>query len=160
MGQLRSALTCKKCGYVSNTFEPFLALSLPIKQAGSQVSLFDCFKLFSLEETLDGDNKPKCARCRTRNACTKQMSLQKFPKILIIHLMRFKHGTSSKLNTRVSCPVTDLDLSQFTTASSSCSAVYNLYAISNHSGTPLTGHSRLMQRILTATTGIYLTTAG
>jgi len=30
VGQLKSALTCLTCGYVSNTFDPFLDLSLPI----------------------------------------------------------------------------------------------------------------------------------
>lgn len=29
-GQLKSALKCKECGYESNTFDPFLALSVPI----------------------------------------------------------------------------------------------------------------------------------
>lgn len=31
-GQLKSALTCTECGYVSNTFDPALGLSLPIKK--------------------------------------------------------------------------------------------------------------------------------
>ena len=30
VGQMKSALTCLACGYVSNTFDPFLDLSLPI----------------------------------------------------------------------------------------------------------------------------------
>jgi len=32
VGQLKSTLTCCECGYISNTFEPFFDLSLPMKQ--------------------------------------------------------------------------------------------------------------------------------
>jgi len=32
VGQLKSTLTCSQCGYVSNTFEPFHDLSLPMKR--------------------------------------------------------------------------------------------------------------------------------
>lgn len=34
-GQLKSRLTCYKCQSVSNTFDPFLALSVPIPRATS-----------------------------------------------------------------------------------------------------------------------------
>lgn len=32
VGQLKSTLTCLDCQHVSDTFEPFLALSLPLKK--------------------------------------------------------------------------------------------------------------------------------
>ncbi|KAL7981587.1 hypothetical protein Chor_005675 [Crotalus horridus] len=46
---------------------------------------------------------------------------------------------SSKLTTFVNFPLKDLDLREF--ASQSCNhAIYNLYAVSNHSGTTMGGH--------------------
>lgn len=143
VGQLRSALTCTQCGYVSNTFDPFWDLSLPIKKSfRDPVSLYDCFDLFTQEESLDGDEKPTCARCKQRRRCKKSFSIQRFPKILIIHLKRFDQGSylRSKLSTTVDFPMTDLDLTKYAAERSGPPAKYNLYAVSNHSGTPYSGH--------------------
>ncbi|XP_029820372.1 ubiquitin carboxyl-terminal hydrolase 2-like, partial [Manacus vitellinus] len=82
-----------------------------------------------------------CCRCKARTRCTKKFSIQKFPKILVLHLKRFSESRirSSKLTTFVNFQLKDLDLREF--ASQSCNhAVYNLYAVSNHSGTTMGGH--------------------
>ncbi|NXQ55510.1 UBP2 hydrolase, partial [Anthoscopus minutus] len=142
VGQLKSSLTCGECGYCSTAFDPFWDLSLPIPKKGyGEVTLMDCLRLFTKEDVLDGDEKPTCCRCKARTRCTKKFSIQKFPKILVLHLKRFSEARirSSKLTTFVNFPLKDLDLREF--ASQSCNhAVYNLYAISNHSGTTMGGH--------------------
>ncbi|KAG7321943.1 hypothetical protein KOW79_014801 [Hemibagrus wyckioides] len=141
VGQLKSSLTCTECGYCSTVFDPFWDLSLPISKGYGEVSLMDCMRLFTKEDVLDGDEKPTCYRCKARRKCTKKFTIQKFPKILVLHLKRFSEARvrSSKLSTFVNFPMKDLDLREFASDRSS-SAVYNLYAVSNHSGTTMGGH--------------------
>uniref|UniRef100_A0A452HB34 Ubiquitin carboxyl-terminal hydrolase n=1 Tax=Gopherus agassizii TaxID=38772 RepID=A0A452HB34_9SAUR len=142
VGQLKSSLTCSECGYCSTAFDPFWDLSLPIaKKSYSEVTLLDCMRLFTKEDVLDGDEKPTCFRCKTRTRCTKKFSIQRFPKILVLHLKRFSEARirTSKLTTFISFQLKDLDLREF--AAQSCNhAIYNLYAVSNHSGTTIGGH--------------------
>ncbi|NWW50358.1 UBP2 hydrolase, partial [Pedionomus torquatus] len=142
VGQLKSSLTCSECGYCSTAFDPFWDLSLPIPKKGyGEVTLMDCLRLFTKEDVLDGDEKPTCCRCKARTRCTKKFSIQKFPKILVLHLKRFSESRirTSKLTTFVNFQLKDLDLREF--ASQSCNhAIYNLYAVSNHSGTTMGGH--------------------
>ncbi|XP_005157572.1 ubiquitin carboxyl-terminal hydrolase 2a isoform X2 [Danio rerio] len=141
VGQLKSSLTCSECGYCSTVFDPFWDLSLPIAKGYGEVSLMDCMRLFTKEDVLDGDEKPTCYRCKARRRCTKKFTVQKFPKILVLHLKRFSEARirTSKLSTFVNFPMKDLDLREFASDRSS-SAVYNLYAVSNHSGTTMGGH--------------------
>uniref|UniRef100_A0A4X2K5F8 Ubiquitin carboxyl-terminal hydrolase 2 n=1 Tax=Vombatus ursinus TaxID=29139 RepID=A0A4X2K5F8_VOMUR len=115
VGQLKSSLTCTECGYCSTVFDPFWDLSLPIAKT--------------------------CCRCRARKRCTKKFSIQKFPKILVLHLKRFSESRirTSKLTTFVNFPLRDLDLREFASENTN-HAVYNLYAVSNHSGTTMGGH--------------------
>ncbi|XP_076023983.1 ubiquitin carboxyl-terminal hydrolase 2a isoform X2 [Genypterus blacodes] len=141
VGQLKSSLTCSHCGSCSTVFDPFWDLSLPIAKKGySEVSLMDCMRLFTKEDVLDGDEKPTCYKCKARRRCTKKFTVQKFPKILVLHLKRFSEARrSSKLSTFVNFPIKDLDLREFA-SENSINAVYNLYAVSNHSGTTMGGH--------------------
>uniref|UniRef100_A0A7N4UY75 Ubiquitin carboxyl-terminal hydrolase n=1 Tax=Sarcophilus harrisii TaxID=9305 RepID=A0A7N4UY75_SARHA len=142
VGQLKSSLTCTECGYCSTVFDPFWDLSLPIAKRGyPEVTLMDCMRLFTKEDVLDGDEKPTCCRCRARKRCIKKFSIQKFPKILVLHLKRFSESRirTSKLTTFVNFPLRDLDLREFASENTN-HAVYNLYAVSNHSGTTMGGH--------------------
>uniref|UniRef100_A0A3B4WZR2 Ubiquitin carboxyl-terminal hydrolase n=1 Tax=Seriola lalandi dorsalis TaxID=1841481 RepID=A0A3B4WZR2_SERLL len=141
VGQLKSSLTCSHCGFCSTVFDPFWDLSLPIAKKGhGEVSLMDCVRLFTKEDVLDGDEKPTCYRCKARRRCTKKFTIQKFPKILVLHLKRFSEARrTSKLSTFVNFPMKDLDLREFA-SENSINAVYNLYAVSNHSGTTMGGH--------------------
>lgn len=142
VGQLKSSLTCTDCGYCSTVFDPFWDLSLPIAKRGyPEVTLMDCMRLFTKEDVLDGDEKPTCCHCRARKRCIKKFSIQRFPKILVLHLKRFSESRirTSKLTTFVNFPLRDLDLKEFASENTN-HAVYNLYAVSNHSGTTMGGH--------------------
>uniref|UniRef100_A0AAR2ISH7 Ubiquitin carboxyl-terminal hydrolase 2 n=1 Tax=Pygocentrus nattereri TaxID=42514 RepID=A0AAR2ISH7_PYGNA len=140
VGQLKSSLTCSECGFCSTVFDPFWDLSLPISKSSGDVSLIDCLRLFTKEDVLDGNEKPTCQRCKARRKCTKKFSIQKFPKVLVLHLKRFSEARikTAKLCTFVSFPIKELDLREF--ASDNMNAIYNLYAVSNHTGTTLGGH--------------------
>ncbi|KAG8432023.1 hypothetical protein GDO86_020155 [Hymenochirus boettgeri] len=87
VGQLKSCLKCQACGYRSPTFEVFCDLSLPIPKkgfTGGRVSLLDCFSLFTKEEELNSENAPICDRCRQRTRSTKKLTIQRFPRILVL----------------------------------------------------------------------------
>ncbi|KAJ7990285.1 hypothetical protein DPEC_G00298730 [Dallia pectoralis] len=141
VGQLKSSLTCSTCGYCSTVFDPFWDLSLPIAKKGyGEVSLMDCMRLFTKEDVLEGDEKPTCYRCKARRRCTKKFTVQRFPRILVLHLKRFSEARrTSKLSTFVNFPLEKLDLREFA-SENSINAVYDLYAVSNHSGTTMGGH--------------------
>lgn len=89
VGQLKSTLRCTHCGHCSVTFDPFWDLSLPIPQRTGQLRLSQCLEYFTKEETLDGDEKPTCSKCKERRKCTKSFTIQKFPKILVIRILFF-----------------------------------------------------------------------
>lgn len=81
-------------------------------------TLEDCLRAFSTEETLDGDNRPVCARCRRRRKSTKSLAVHRFPPILVIHLKRFQYNSTSriKLSTAVDFPIgSGLDLLPYST---------------------------------------------
>ncbi|XP_015108842.1 ubiquitin carboxyl-terminal hydrolase 15 [Diachasma alloeum] len=141
VGQLRSSLTCTSCDHVSVTLDPFWDLSLPIPARTGTVKLNQCLEHFTKAEVMDGDEKPTCSKCQMRRKCTKSFAIQKFPKILVIHLKRFSptERFRAKLSVLVDFPLTGLDLSAFA-APDVQGCTYNLYGVANHSGTPYSGH--------------------
>ncbi|XP_076684437.1 uncharacterized protein LOC143377259 isoform X4 [Andrena cerasifolii] len=141
VGQLRSSLHCTACDHVSVTLDPVWDLSLPIPARSGTVKLSQCLEHFTREEVLDGDEKPTCSKCQMRRKCTKSFSIQKFPKILVIHLKRFSpmERFRGKLSVMVDFPLTGLDLSAFA-APRVPGCTYNLYGVANHSGTTYSGH--------------------
>ncbi|CAH1129662.1 unnamed protein product [Ceutorhynchus assimilis] len=143
VGQLKSTLKCTHCGHCSVTFDPFWDLSLPLPSGRNTgpLRLSHCLEAFTKEETLDGDEKPKCAKCKEQRRCTKRFTIQRFPQILVIHLKRFSplERYKGKLNTLVEFPLEGLDLNHYAEEAQSCPK-YSLYAVSEHSGTPYSGH--------------------
>lgn len=146
VGQLKSTLSFATCGHRSTTFEAFWDLSLPLVQTTSshELKLSDCFDHFMQDETLDGDNMATCTRCNARRPCTKRYSIHKFPRVLVVHLKRFSPNERfRKLMTAVNFPMDGLDLSPYsdnTHGTGDQMMVYDLYAVSNHSGGTQSGH--------------------
>ncbi|KAJ7724420.1 hypothetical protein B0H14DRAFT_2410768 [Mycena olivaceomarginata] len=60
-------------------------------------------------------NIRNCPKCKTKQRAAKQLSLERLPPILIIHLKRFEiHGRfSDKIDTFVDFPSKSLDLTNF-----------------------------------------------
>ncbi|CAB3254481.1 unnamed protein product [Arctia plantaginis] len=141
MGQLKSTLRCTHCNHDSVTFDPFWDLSLPIPCRTGNLKLQQCLQHFTREEELDGDEKPTCSKCGVRRKCLKWFTVQKFPQVLVLHLKRFSptERFRGKLNVLVEFPLNGLDMSPYT-ATRGNQPVYNLYAVSNHSGTTYSGH--------------------
>ncbi|XP_041971204.1 ubiquitin carboxyl-terminal hydrolase 17-like [Aricia agestis] len=140
VGQLKSTLRCTHCRHDSVTFDPFWDLSLPVPSRNGPLRLTQCLQSFTKEEELDGDEKPTCSKCGVRRKCLKWFTVQKFPQVLVLHLKRFSptERFRGKLSVVVEFPLTGLDMSPY--AANNCSATYNLYAVSNHSGTTYSGH--------------------
>ena len=63
-GQLKSTLTCLKCGNVSIKFDPLMYLSLPLvpNRRGGKIDLASCLLEFMAEETLTDDERWYCGK--------------------------------------------------------------------------------------------------
>jgi len=82
---------CTICSTCSNTYDPFLDLSLEIVRADS---LTKALNRFTTVETLEGDNEYYCSNCQKKVHALKQFTIDKSPIILTIQFKRFS-GTGS-----------------------------------------------------------------
>lgn len=158
-GQYLSRLSCTECHTTSTTYSAFSSLSLPIPLQHRECTLRDCFRLFTAQEVLQGDNAWFCPCCQRRQRTIKHMLISRFPQVLVVHLKRFRSNewSQKKLEAAVSYPLKGLDLTEFwipstTSENDLVSAgatandhqsppfLYNLYAVATHSGTLKGGH--------------------
>jgi len=143
VGQLKSVLTCTFCEHRSVTYDPFWDLSLPIptKNETGEMMISKCFRMFTREETLDGDEKPSCEKCKKRRKCTKRFLIDRFPQVLVLHLKRFSGVRyRTKLETKVVFPY-ELNLEDYAAFKGQTNNTsYTLYGVSNHMGGTHGGH--------------------
>ncbi|GAB4832698.1 hypothetical protein Ancab_006715 [Ancistrocladus abbreviatus] len=127
-GRLRSQVKCLQCSYCSNTFDPFLDLSLEIVKADS---LSKALMHFTAKEQLDGGEKQyQCQRCKQKVRALKQLTVHKAPYVLTIHLKRFgSHIPGQKIDKKVHFGPT-LDLKPFMDGD----LMYTLYGVLVHAG--------------------------
>ncbi|XP_035912685.1 ubiquitin carboxyl-terminal hydrolase 2-like isoform X2 [Anopheles stephensi] len=142
VGQLRSTLKCTHCDTESTMFDPFWDLSLPLPSSNSRCKLENCLEMFIKEEILDGIDQPSCSKCETRRKCTKSLTIERFPRYLVIHLKRFSETRWSKLTNTVEFPTKEKELNLQPYASEDIAGpiYYSLYGISNHIGSTAGGH--------------------
>lgn len=139
-GQLVHILTCSKCHNSTYTFEVFLDLSLPIpvtnRGRSTGCSLQQCFEEFTSEKAIEG---VKCKHCGPQ-VCMGRMMVQRFPRVLVLHLKRFAMNMHSegKINAPVTCPSAKLDLSRYSLSAGM--SRYDLYGIAHHMGDTDYGH--------------------
>jgi len=109
-GQLQNKVTCAKCEKESTVFDApsiLCSLALPPKMFGT-ISLSQCLDEYTRKETLSGSNLYKCPRCKVKREAYKQLSISRFPPVMIIQLKRFTPD-GRKIFTPVEFPPT-LDL--------------------------------------------------
>lgn len=141
VGQIVSTLTCVKCGETSTVFESFWDLSVPISS-----SVHNSLKTFTTAEILDHDEKPKCEKCQTNRKMIKEYRIFRLPKILIIHLKRFKGSGRIRRKDDSNVKIDqNLNVSSFlheksTKILGNQQENYKLYAVSNHCGSTGGGH--------------------
>lgn len=106
---------CLQCSYCSNTFDPFLDLSLEIVKADS---LHKALVNFTAAEQLDGGERQyQCHQCKQKVRALKQLTVHKAPYVLTIHLKRFhSHDPGQKIKRKVHFGTT-LDLTPFVSGS-------------------------------------------
>ncbi|KAG0667095.1 ubiquitin-specific protease doa4 [Maudiozyma exigua] len=109
-GQYASRLQCKVCQHTSTTYQPFSVLSVPIPNK-KNCNLLDCFKDFTKCEDLETDEQWSCPHCKKKQPSTKQLTITRLPRNLIIHLKRFDNRMN-KNNNFINYPFT-LDLTKF-----------------------------------------------
>ena len=101
------------CAYASYAFDNFMDLSISIPRKAvkitCQVDLQECLSSFIQSEKMEDGIQFKCAKCGTvGDKFKKEMTVYRFPKVLVIHLKRFYNSTMrrEKLNTTVKIPET------------------------------------------------------
>jgi ubiquitin C-terminal hydrolase len=92
-GYLRSQVRCTSCGYCSNTYDPFLDLSLEVSRKSCH-SIYNAILEFTRKETLDSENRWKCSGCKKRVCASKQLTVFRPPLTLCVQLKRFTFGGS------------------------------------------------------------------
>lgn len=96
---------CLCCENVTKRQEPFLDLSVEIEQNSS---LTACVKNFAAKETLRADEKYFCDWCGCLQEAERSLRLGVLPKLLTVHLKRFKFdeklGRYCRLPYRVAYP--------------------------------------------------------
>ncbi len=140
-GTLTSETRCLTCENTSQRDEPFLDLSVDLEQHSSVTA---CLRRFSEEEMLCERNKFHCDNCGGLQEAEKRMKIKRLPKILALHLKRFKYTEDlqrlQKLFHKVVYPY-HLRLFNTTNDAEDPDRIYELYAVVVHiGGGPYHGH--------------------
>ena len=140
-GTLTSETKCLTCENISQRDEAFLDLSVDLEEHSSVTA---CLRKFSEEEMLCERNKFHCDRCGGLQEAEKRMKIKRLPKILALHLKRFKYTEDlqrlQKLFHRVVYPY-HLRLFNTTDDAEDPDRLYELYAVVVHiGGGPYHGH--------------------
>ena len=132
-GFCRSQVICSRCQNKSNTYDPFLTLSIDVQHCQN---INDSLFRYTKKEHLGNDNMYKCEKCRQKVEATRRTTFQRLPKIFILHLKRFNYnGLNMKLSKHLAFPE-HLEMKNFL-SESACKtnpSQYRLYAVLVHSG--------------------------
>ncbi|KAI9894665.1 MAG: hypothetical protein M1814_002021 [Vezdaea aestivalis] len=140
-GTLTSETRCLSCENISQRDEIFLDLSVDLEEHSSVTA---CLRKFSEEEMLCERNKFHCDNCGGLQEAEKRMKIKRLPRILALHLKRFKYTEDlqrlQKLFHRVVYPY-HLRLFNTTDDADDPDRLYELYAVVVHiGGGPYHGH--------------------
>lgn len=140
-GLLTSETKCLTCETVSRRDEQFLDLSIDIERNSSVTA---CLRQFSASEMLCERNKFNCDNCGGLHEAEKRMKVKKLPKILALHLKRFKYTEDLQRNVKLFHRVVypkHLRLDNTTHDAQDKDKLYELYAVVVHiGGGPYHGH--------------------
>lgn len=133
-GVLTSETRCLACETTSQRDETFLDLSIDLEEHSSVTS---CLRKFSAEEMLCELNKFHCDLCGGHQEAEKRMKIKRLPKVLTLHLKRFKYTEDysrlQKLFHRVVYPY-HLRMFNTTDEADDPDRLYELYAVVVHIG--------------------------
>jgi ubiquitin C-terminal hydrolase len=147
-GYFRASITCSydNCNYSSEKFEPFITLSLPID---GKDTLEDCLEEYVKPYTLDNKNQWMCDKCKRKSQAVKKLSIWNTSDYIIISYKRYTNmlDTTLKNNRRIIAPFTNLDMSPYIEDNNINKNIYNLCAITIHSGNMNNGHYIIARKI-------------
>lgn len=133
-GVLVSETKCLTCETASQRDETFLDLSIDLEEHSSVTA---CLQKFSAEEMLCERNKFHCDHCGGLQEAEKRMKIKRLPKVLALHLKRFKYTEDftrlQKLFHRVVYPY-HLRMFNTTNDAEDQDRLYELYAVVVHIG--------------------------
>lgn len=131
-GKTRQIITRKDNDKVilNETEESFTTISLDVSQSDT---LKESLENFSKTQTLSGDEQYKTMSNEKIDVNVKT-NIEVFPRVLIIHLARFKFDASNLTMSKINSPFQFDD--NFTISNNE----YTLYGVIVHSGTPNSGH--------------------
>lgn len=113
----------------SYSYDPFSCISLEIPPHSKNI--YDCLDSFTSREKISDDD--------SKDKIYKKISFWKLPKVLVIFFKRFDNG-GSKLNNLIEFPLENLNMSKYVSGYNKSKSVYDLVAVSNHSGGCNGGH--------------------
>ncbi|CAG5116325.1 unnamed protein product, partial [Candidula unifasciata] len=124
--------TCLRCQAKSDTFDPFMDLSLDIKGVST---VEEALSKFVKPETLDNENAYKCPKCKNKVRAQKRFSIEKAPNVLTLQLNRFDfhHHLSGKINRFIKYPE-KINLRSYMSQRVGEPILYHLYGVLVHSG--------------------------
>jgi len=122
--------------------EQYFILNLEvITETGFSLStLQDCFRHYTKEEAITGENAWYNEKTGKKEDITKKIRFWNFPNILVIALKRFSVDGTRKIQTHIDIPLDDLDLSEYVVGYHPKKYVYELFGICNHMGGVMGGH--------------------
>ena len=158
-GQHASKLRCTTCKHTSTTHEAFYSISVEIPRSGKG-DIHDCLRSYCKEEKLGRGELWKCPYCECEREATKQITITRAPKVLVVHFKRFsasKNESARKVHTPISFPLHQLNIGPYMLPSPAPNTkeaisnaesgdpaltppyVYDCYAVMRHLGTSLSG---------------------
>lgn len=140
-GELSNEVRCLCCETVTRRVESFFDLSVDVEQNSSVTA---CLRNFSSTELLEKQDKFSCDVCCSLQEAERRMRIKQLPRILALHLKRFKYveqyAKYKKLSYRVVFPL-ELRLYNTSDDAEDPDRLYALFAVVVHVGSgPNQGH--------------------
>ncbi|KAH0631939.1 hypothetical protein JD844_019849 [Phrynosoma platyrhinos] len=129
-GYLRSRVKCMNCKGVSDTYDPYLDITLEIKSAQS---VNKALEQFVKPEQLDGENAYKCSKCKKMVPASKRFTVHRASNVLTLSLKRFANFSGGKITKEVKYPEY-LDIRPYMSLPNGEPIIYALYAVLVHTG--------------------------
>ncbi|AET39706.1 ubiquitin-specific protease UBP13 Ecym_4685 [Eremothecium cymbalariae DBVPG len=99
-GTMINSIKCLTCDNVTSSDELFLDFAIPVNE-DEEVNIQDMLSNFNQREMLNGANKFYCDSCNGLQEAERTVGLKQLPKILSLHLKRFKYSEKHQSNIKL-----------------------------------------------------------
>ncbi|CAM9918104.1 unnamed protein product, partial [Ectocarpus sp. 4 AP-2014] len=128
-GYLRSRLKCTKCGHCSDTFDPFMDLSMDLSRGVRSIDV--ALRRFVATERLGSGNEWRCGGCKKPVQAEKSLSVFKPPNALVLQLKRF---VFTRKASKIKDHIQFADVLNLSVSGPERSALYDLTGVVVHAG--------------------------